>query len=357
MRKYRGIWSIVLTFLLLALSVGVFLNGNASAASTKQLDWGYGYHLPKADNGATYGSGVGSYDVNTGYASMSATSGHSQNTYIYSSFKAASGFTGMAYCQLSGEYYGFTDCAFDNPFIGIGQAYVYIKVVVTTSTGGIVSELLIDWVTSGGQYNPGEHTISGSFQGYREWTAVPGTEYRVCAWVYGGASSPIHAHCNGWVHWTQLEVWCHVPPGFGGCVLEGTDILMADGSSLPVETLKKGDAIMGYETSTMTPVTEKVLSNKKSFVSQIEIINGGLLCLTPTNQPIYARNDVYTGWIINPCELEVGWYLFDPVNGQWVEITSIGYEVGRFTVYDIGATSPDNYVANGLLLDRKPVRG
>lgn len=354
MKKYRGIWCMVLAFLLLALSAGVFVSGNVIAGPVKKLDWGWSYDLPTADGGATYGSGEGSYDISTGFATMYAGDGEAQDSYLFSVFEAAPDFTGKVYCELSGEFYGFTDCAFD--FVGIGEAYVYVKVIVKTSGGALVSEYLVDWVTSGGKYNPGEHEMSGSFEAYREWTAVPGTSYKVYAWVYGGAHSPIHAHCNGWVKWTELELWCQVPPGFGGCVLEGTEILLADGSTVSVEKVKKNDQIQSYETATMSPVVETVLVNEKSTVGVIEIINDGLLYVTPTDQPIYARNDSYTGWITNPCDLEVGWYILNPVEGEWIEITSIDYEVGKFKVYEIGATGVDNYVANGILLDRKPIK-
>lgn len=165
----------------------------------------------------------------------------------------------------------------------------------------------------------------------------------------GNAFAAFGATWGMWINSIEVQAPSPAP----ACVLKGTPIMLADGSMAPVETLKKNTAIMGYDLETGFLLTEKVVSNKMTIVAKIEVINDGLLKVTLTNQPIYARHDGVVGWVIDPQDLKVGWELLNPVTGEWILITSIEFQEGRFAVYDLVATAPDNYIANGLLLDHK----
>ncbi len=137
--------------------------------------------------------------------------------------------------------------------------------------------------------------------------------------------------------------------GGGGCVLQNTQILMASGKTMPVQTLKPDDEIMGYDVQTETLVKETVTSNIRTTVSEIISINHGLLYLTATDQPIYTDH----GWIKNPQDLKIGWRIFESVHNTWTAISSLETLHGEFKVYDLRATRPDTFIANGLLLDSK----
>lgn len=154
--------------------------------------------------------------------------------------------------------------------------------------------------------------------------------------------------------WNEIDITVIEPTPPPACVLEGTQILLPDGTSKPIEDLKKGDSIAGYDIGSGEFVSEIVMGNMRSHVSSVIDINHGLLVVTQTCQPIYVRHDSFAGWVTDSRDLQVGWEIFSPTSGTWVLITSLDLLQGRFVVYDLGATSPDNYVANGLLLDRKP---
>lgn len=137
--------------------------------------------------------------------------------------------------------------------------------------------------------------------------------------------------------------------GGGGCVLQGTQILMADGKTMPVQAVKPGDKITGYDVSTGAMITETVTSNEHTLVDEILVINQGLLSVTPMDQPIYTDH----GWVGNPQDLRVGDKIYKPATQEWITIFSIDRLVGHFTVFDVRATGTDTFIGNGILLDMK----
>jgi hypothetical protein len=124
---------------------------------------------------------------------------------------------------------------------------------------------------------------------------------------------------------------------------------MADGKEVPVQDVKPGDEIMGYDVQTGAFVVENVTSNNCTVVSEVLSINGGLLCVTPTDQPIYTDH----GWVVNPQDLQVGWRIYDPADNSWITIQSLQTLNGHFDVYDLRATNPNTFIGNGILLDKK----
>lgn len=141
--------------------------------------------------------------------------------------------------------------------------------------------------------------------------------------------------------------------GGGGCVATGTPILLKDGGYVPVEELEVGDKLLGYDVAKGKLQHLKVESVTSTQVDQILTINDGLLKVTPTDQPIYMRNDTFEGWLADPQDLQVGDMLFEPVQGAWIEVTSLVYDYGGFTVYDVQTSGTNTFIANGILLDAK----
>ncbi len=139
----------------------------------------------------------------------------------------------------------------------------------------------------------------------------------------------------------------------GGCLLKGTSITLADGTTLPIEKIRAGMELLGFDIENNTFLTETVVYTDSSRAETMLVINDGLLVTTPYDQPIFVRNGDFTGWLINPADLEIGWEVFCPLDNLWVEVTSLEYVDGSFRVYDIGTTAPDNYIANGVLVDLK----
>jgi len=137
-----------------------------------------------------------------------------------------------------------------------------------------------------------------------------------------------------------------------GCVAYGTPIL-TDHGYVPVQDLKKGDIVMGYDLNQGKLIPLVLLTNKMSWESSLVSINNGGLVLTATDQPIYIKNSTYIGWVRDPKNLKVGESIFNAVQGKWVPITSLQFLQDRTRVFDIVTTSPNNFIANGYLLDFK----
>ena len=114
-----------------------------------------------------------------------------------------------------------------------------------------------------------------------------------------------------------------------------------------------GAAILGYDVAKGAWVDETVTPNAMTQVDQILSINDGLLGVTLTDQPLLVRNGTWIGWVRDPQNLTVGEELFNPATASWVNITSLEVLQGKFKVYDLQATAPNDFVANGVLVDRK----
>lgn len=57
---------------------------------------------------------------------------------------------------------------------------------------------------------------------------------------------------------------------------------------------------------------------------------------------------------MNPDNLRVGDYMFNPLDGGWTEITSLSISHHSQLVYDVVTSGVNTFIANGQLLDRKP---
>ncbi len=78
-----------------------------------------------------------------------------------------------------------------------------------------------------------------------------------------------------------------------------------------------------------------------------------LVGVTLTEQPLLVRNGTWIGLVRDPQNLMVGEQLFNPLTASWVNITSLQVLQSKFKVYDLRATAPNDFVANGLLADSK----
>jgi hypothetical protein len=203
--------------------------------------------------------------------------------------------------------------------------------------------------SSGGTTSPAPGTYTYWSGTSVSVTATPTSGYHFSYWLLDGAyyySNPITV---GMTSDHSLTAYFAHNGGGGGCVLQGTRILMADGKTKPVEAVKPGDSIMGYDVNSGTFVTETVTSNNRTKVNEIMSINKGLLYVTLTDQPIYTDH----GWIKHPQDLMIGWKIYNPTTNMWTVIQSLKALEGHFSVYDLRATAPDTFIGNGILLDWK----
>jgi len=155
------------------------------------------------------------------------------------------------------------------------------------------------------------------------------------------------------LRYTTFRLGVHLTSGGGGCVAFGTLILTPSGY-VSVQRLKEGDKAVGYDLGEGRLVTLNVTAIEESFEAILISVNAGSLVLTPYDQPIYIKNVTFEGWLRDPGQLTVGTMIFDAVRGEWVPIVSLEPLYGKTKVYDIATDGPNNFIANGYLLDRKP---
>jgi hypothetical protein len=226
----------------------------------------------------------------------------------------------------------------------------YEKYVYDTVTYYFGSPKLTISASSGGTTNPAPGTYAYNYGSSVTVTASAYSGYYFSYWSLDGT-----AYYNNPITVTMTadhSLTAYFYPsggGGGGCVLYNTRILMADDKEMPIQTIKPGDKIMGYDVQSGAFVTETVTTNEHTIVDEILSINDGLLRVTPTDQPIYTDH----GWVKNPQDLVIGWRIYDPVHNSWITIQSLETLKGHFPVYDLRATKPNTFIGNGVLLDWK----
>jgi subtilase family serine protease len=224
-------------------------------------------------------------------------------------------------------------------------------IACSVSSGSVTvnpSAVLTIYASNGGTTNPASGQYSENYGTNVTVTATANSGDTFEYWILDGneySNNPITVTMTA-NH--SLTPYFYVPPP-GGCVLFGTLITMADGKTVPVQKVKPGDSIMGYDVQTGTFVTETVTSNNCTTVNEVLSINNGLLYVTPTEQPIYTDH----GWVNNPQDIMIGWKIYNPTTNTWTTVQSLTTLKGNFQVYDLQATQPNTFIGNGILLDRK----
>ena len=189
---------------------------------------------------------------------------------------------------------------------------------VTLSSGQLTSSALK--ITSGSQTGTWSFTVTG-----QSGNLVHSLNYTVT----------ISACCTG---------------GGGGSVAEGTLITLADGSQVPVQNIKVGDKMLGYDTATGTYTV--------SIVNSITVVDTTNMLIIHTSAGTPFRVDAnprQTLWVESTAGT-IGWVPVTQVragddlwtqNG-WVKVTSIDFApAGQHVMYDIFASAP--YFADGYL--------
>ena len=351
---------------MIAFVIPAFAVSNASADGVAYVSPGTAYSFWDLTNGDGCGfhpAGSnwynGRYDLSrmlAEAASVAVSAGWGANAWakVFKTVQPTE--TGAFYARFYGYAMGQVTAT------GLATSDLWFKFRIYDQTN---SEVVTEWnmvhLSAGGLW--GEY-YDGPVSASLAWTGYAGVQYGLEAYVsakvysviFGAATADALGSYGFWYYHTDLYV--PPPPRIfgGGCVAEGTQITMYDGTTMPVGDVKKGMQVLGYNLSSGLPVAETVIYTHTSRARTIEVINDGLLLTTLYDQPIFAKNETFTGWILNPCELQIGWQLFNPLTWSWFNITNISFMEGNFKVYDIGMDGPDNYIANGVLLDRKPIK-
>ena len=152
------------------------------------------------------------------------------------------------------------------------------------------------------------------------------------------------------------------------CVLSGTLITLADGSTTQIDNLHEGYRVLSPSILTLpfnndfdifnwavnelilTKGTAVITKNKRYQVSEVYSINNGMLVTTSTHNHLFKQNDTWN--IKTTSYLMVGDYLSDK-NGKEILIESIEIFTGEFTVFDLDVEENDLYIANDILTHNK----
>jgi hypothetical protein len=155
---------------------------------------------------------------------------------------------------------------------------------------------------------------------------------------------------------------CGVQPP---CFIEGTNITLADGSQVLIETLQAGDILKSYaidtlplysddntvlitwntESLTGTLSTATIMSITPVQVSKIVVINN-LLKTTPGHRHLIKHDGVWS--FIIASNVVVGDILLD-INNNEVEVTSVETQEVEKTVYKMDVETLDVFYAENIL--------
>jgi hypothetical protein len=146
---------------------------------------------------------------------------------------------------------------------------------------------------------------------------------------------------------------------FGGCFPAGTSVLMADGSEQPIEQLKRGDCVLGYDGLASVPVTVLArLTPPARQVYELLFADGSTLTLTDSH----------------PISTPQGWKSLNPEHTKRenpdleVTVLQIGDSVhmvdglmllmavkprGVEQIYNITVDGPHTFYANRILVHNK----
>lgn len=151
--------------------------------------------------------------------------------------------------------------------------------------------------------------------------------------------------------------------GGGGCVLNGTLVTLSNGSTIPVQDLQPGMKTLSYDTSNGSLLNTTVSRIIETNVSSVLLINHHISISGLGDQPVFVKlANGSMEWLVLGL-LNYSMQIYNPVNDTWLPIKSIILERGNYSVYDvqtarqfmgnINRTVINDYIANGILLDKK----
>ncbi len=170
--------------------------------------------------------------------------------------------------------------------------------------------------------------------------------------------------------WTDPAIDCGGRPSCtdscSSCFLPGTPIILSNGSQVPIEDVKVGDTVLGYDEFKKEYINVTVLELespiRKDYYT-IKFEDGTELNVT-NEHPIYINNSEYQGWASIIPEITLldagmdvkpikrGDYVFKQDN--WVKIIGIVHIVEEVQTYNLKKVSNTNtFFAGGVLVHNK----
>ena len=164
----------------------------------------------------------------------------------------------------------------------------------------------------------------------------PDREYR-CRWD--------GQECEGGTQWSVWAACDCATSGGCDCLLAGTPITLADGTTKPVEAIQVGDRVLGFDESTRSMKPAKVVAVHAPFETDHYFIINGKIRMTEAH-PVLSRGK----WVLVG-ELKVGDALTDS-KGHTQVILSME-EVDEIAPTYNFQVSGGTYVAGGIVVHNK----
>jgi hypothetical protein len=150
--------------------------------------------------------------------------------------------------------------------------------------------------------------------------------------------------CGAYSSWD----WCNCDTVQDpGCFLEGTPVLLADGTSKNIEQVGIGDRVAAFATDSRKAVAADVLTVHPPRAVDYYFVINKTLRVSPT-QPLLS-----SGSWIEVRNLRVGDSLTGATGGA-IRIDSIERVDRKVTVYNLQIDSFETYVAGGVVAHNKP---
>jgi hypothetical protein len=236
--------------------------------------------------------------------------------------------------------------------------------LVNMTTGSISRTQL----TSGWGYDDTTDTITGGTINSSgtcitgiTWTTVDPEPTIYTYDCFNGACIEVEGTGGTFSNLEDCEADCTVNP----CFIEGTNITLADGSQVLIETLQVGDVLKSFaidtlplysddetvlttwNTETLTGIgsTASIVSITPVQVSEIVVINN-LLKTTPNHKHLVKHDGVWS--FVSAYMVVVGDIMLD-INNNEFEITSVELQQVETVVYKMDVETLDVFYAENVL--------
>jgi uncharacterized protein YfaS (alpha-2-macroglobulin family) len=154
-----------------------------------------------------------------------------------------------------------------------------------------------------------------------------------------------HERYNNTAQAHSLEGITTLTSEMGGCFAGGTAVLMTDHSTKPIEEVKPGDKVLTRAVDTDDLTAARVTAVHRVEVDGYWLINGTVK--VTQNHKLWVN-----GWWREAGKIEIGDNLVNAA-GQPVAVTSMAWQGGRETVYNLTVEGYHTFFASGVLAHNK----
>ena len=230
--------------------------------------------------------------------------------------------------------------------------YIKFKVPISNTTSDIVGSIYksdgtIKWGTKDREGWYTTYLVSNSDPNKNRLLHIVPTDPTGACCKSGYCQERTQASCTSWGgQYRGNGVSCgSITCPTGTCFVSGTPILMADGSTRPIENVKVGDKILAFDEKTKTLKEDSVKLFFQHDGQEYLVVNDSLK-VTP-NHPVYSE-----GKWVEIGKLPIGSKLLNS-QGQAEEITSIRLVREPVKVYNLEVNPYHTYIAGGVVVHNK----